>query len=159
MNQKKSGVKNSRITLITRLAKEPFMKKVAVTGLGVICPLGDSVAAAWEAMLAGKVGTGKLELIDPAPYRVKIGGEIKDRRRIENFEKEHRGRYERSAVLSILAAQEALAEATLTAADLDILRVGSFLGTTMGSVQLAERLSDLNFQKKSEEIKPDSFHQ
>ncbi len=49
------------------------MKKVAVTGLGVICPLGDNVATVWEAMAAGKVGTGQLQLIDPTPYRVKIG--------------------------------------------------------------------------------------
>jgi 3-oxoacyl-[acyl-carrier-protein] synthase II len=135
------------------------MKRVAVTGLGVICPLGDKVATAWEAMLAGKVGTGKLQLMDPTPYRVKIGGEIKDRGRIEAFEKKHTGRYERSAVLSILATLEALDEAAMKAADFDALRLGSFFGTTMGGVQLAERLSELNFKKRSGEIKPDSFHQ
>jgi 3-oxoacyl-[acyl-carrier-protein] synthase II len=133
------------------------MKKVVVTGLGVICPLGDNVGLVWDAMVAGKVGTEKLQLIDPTPYRVKIGGEIKDRRRIQAFEDEQKGRYERSAVLSILAAQEALEQARLKARDLDALRIGSFFGTTMGGVQLTERLSELNFQKKVGEIKPDSF--
>jgi 3-oxoacyl-[acyl-carrier-protein] synthase II len=135
------------------------MKKVAVTGLGVICPLGGNTATTWDAMVEGKVGVEKLQLIDPTPYRVKIGGEIKDRERIENFEKKQDGRYQRSAVLSILAAQEALEEAALTAADLDALQVGSFFGTTMGEAQLAEKLSQLHFEKKTEEIKPDSFHQ
>jgi 3-oxoacyl-[acyl-carrier-protein] synthase II len=134
------------------------MKKVGVTGLGIICPLGDEVATTWNAMVEGKNGIERLQLIDPTAYRVKIGGEIKDRRRIETFEGEHPGQYERAAILSILAAQDALGNAALTTADLETLRVGSFFGTTMGEVQLAERLSELNFQKHPEEIKPDSFY-
>jgi 3-oxoacyl-[acyl-carrier-protein] synthase II len=134
------------------------MKKVGVTGLGVICPLGDQVAAVWKAMLEGEVGIDKLQFIDPAPYRVKIGGEIKHRDRIDAFEKEHPGQYERAAVLSILAAQEALENAQLTTSQLEKLRTGSFLGTTMGEVQLAEKMSELNFQNRLSEVKPESFN-
>src|SRR5580693_6143294 len=118
------------------------MKKVGVTGLGVICPLGDQVAAVWKAMLEGQTGVDKLKLIDPAPYRVKIGGEIKHRDRIETFEKEHPGQYERAAVLSILAAQEALEDSKLKTSEIEKLRAGSFFGTTMGEVQLAEKMSE-----------------
>jgi 3-oxoacyl-[acyl-carrier-protein] synthase II len=133
------------------------MQKVVVTGLGVICPLGDNVATVWDAMVAGKIGTEKLQWMDPTPYRVKIGGEIKSRHRIQTFEEEQKGRYERSAVLSILATQEALEQTGLKTSDLDALRLGSFFGTTMGGVQLAEQLSQLSFQKRSDEIKADSF--
>jgi 3-oxoacyl-[acyl-carrier-protein] synthase II len=134
------------------------MKKVAVTGLGVICPLGDDLAKSWKAMMEGQVGTDRLQLMDPTPYRVKIGGEIKERRRIDDFEKEHAGRFERSSVLSVLASREALSNAALTAPDLQSLRVGSFFGTTMGEVQLAEQLSELNVKGRTAEIKPDSFY-
>jgi 3-oxoacyl-[acyl-carrier-protein] synthase II len=134
------------------------LRKVAVTGLGVICPLGGDVASSWNAMAEGQIGTGKLQRIDPAPYRVKIGGEIKDRNRLEAFEKEHAGRYERSAVLSILASLEALENAGLAPSDLEALRVGSFFGTTMGEVQLAERLSELRVKNRLGEIQPESFH-
>ncbi len=134
------------------------MKKVAVTGLGVICPLGDNAASAWDAMLQGQVGTGSLQLMDPSPYRVKIGGEIKNRARIEAFEKENSGRYERASVLAILAVREALDNAGLSQTGLEDFRIGSFFGTTMGEVQLAERLSELVSQNRSGEIKAESFH-
>lgn len=134
------------------------MKKVAVTGLGVICPLGGNVETSWQSMVAGKIGVEKLRLIDPTPYRVKIGGEIKDRQRINDFEKKHSGQYERSAVLSILASQEAMEKGKLAPADLEGCRMGSFFGTTMGEVQLAERLSAEHFKNPSQNPSPESFY-
>ena len=133
------------------------MKRVAVTGLGVICPLGDNVESVWNSMKAGKSGIDRLQRMDPSPYRVKIGGEIKDRRRIEDFEGKHGTRYERSAVLSILAVEEALKSSSLSLGELEKLRPGAFFGTTMGGVQLVERLSELNAQNRASEINPDSF--
>jgi 3-oxoacyl-[acyl-carrier-protein] synthase II len=115
------------------------MKKVAVTGLGVICPLGDQVAAVWKAMLEGQTGVDKLKLIDPAPYRVKIGGEIKHRDRIEAFEKEHPGQYERAAVLSILAAQEALENSKLKNNDLEKTAPAVFLAPPWGKYSWPKR--------------------
>lgn len=134
------------------------MKRVAVTGLGVICPLGGDVETTWQAMVQGKIGVEKLQLIDPSPYRVKVGGEIKDRARINAFEKEHSGKYERSAVLSILAAQEAMEKGKTTSPDLEKGRVGSFFGTTMGGVQLAEQLSADHFKNPSGDVDPGHFH-
>jgi 3-oxoacyl-[acyl-carrier-protein] synthase II len=143
--------------MIQAFGKEPGMKKVAVTGLGVICPLGEDVATSWEAMVRGEIGIEPLRFLDPAPYRVKVGGEIKQRQRLEIFEKENPGRYEGAAAFSILATQEALHDAGLTAAQIDPLRVGSYFGTTMGEVQLAERMSEFNVKNRQAEIKPDSF--
>jgi 3-oxoacyl-[acyl-carrier-protein] synthase II len=108
-------------------------------------------------MEEGKVGTGPLTRLDPTPYRVKIGGEIKDRARIEAFEKAHPGEYEAASVLSILACEEALAMGKLTPKDLETSRVGCFLGTTMGEVQLAERLSAAGVQGTLGEVDPSSF--
>jgi len=133
------------------------MKRTVVTGLGVLCPLGDGVEKTWQAMVEGKVGTGPLTLLDPALYRVKIGGEIKDRSRIEAFEKAHPGKYEAASVLSILACEEALALARLTPKDLGELRIGCFLGTTMGEVQLAERLSEASVRGTLEGMDPSAL--
>jgi len=133
------------------------MKRTVVTGLGVLCPLGDGVEKTWQAMVEGKVGTGPLTLLDPTPYRVKIGGEIKDRSRIEAFEKTHSGEYEAASVLSILACEEALALGRLTQKDLGELRTGCFLGTTMGEVQLAERLSESSVRGTLEGTDPSAF--
>lgn len=135
------------------------MKQVAVTGLGILCPSGDNVSTVWEAMASGKVATGPLEFMNSAAYRVKIGGEIKARRRIEDFEKQHGDHFERASVLSILAVEEALGDARLQPSDLDHSRAGAFFGTTMGGVQLVEKLSQWNVEGKSGEIKPQHFHQ
>ena len=134
------------------------MKKVGVTGLGVICPLGDQVDLVWNSMVEGKSGVDKLRYLDPTPYRVKIGGEIKDRTRIEAFEREHGAKYERGGVFSILATQEALKTAGLTSMDLEKFRLGSFFGTTMGEVQLTERLSEYSVKNTPQEMKPEHFH-
>ena len=133
------------------------MRKVGVTGLGVICPLGDELTVVWNAMIDGQSGVGTLQFLDPAPYRVKIGGEIKHRGRLDEFERENPGRYERAAALSILASQEALGNARLGAADLDSLRVGCFFGTTMGEIQLAERLSEARAKNHLETMAPGDF--
>ena len=134
------------------------MIKVAVTGLGVICPLGGDLETTWKAMVEGKVGVERLQLLDPTPYRVKVGGEIKDRDRIEVFEKEHPGLYGRSGVLSILASQEALARAGLSPSDLKDRRLGCFMGTTMGEVQLAEKISADHFKDPGSVPTAGEFH-
>ena len=133
-------------------------REAVVTGLGVICPLGDGVPAVWKAMVEGQSGIGPVRVFDPTPYRVKIGGEIKDLRRLKTFEQENQGRYERSSVLAILAAQEALQDGGGPAIQMETARVGSFFGTTMGEVQLVEKLSELRANGRSGEMNPESFH-
>jgi len=109
-------------------------------------------------MVEGQSGVAPLKLMDPAPYRVKIGGEIKDRRRLENFERENPGRYEKSSAFAILASQEALSDAGLSSSDVDSSRFGCFFGTTMGEIQLAERLSEVHSRQESSALDPASFH-
>jgi 3-oxoacyl-[acyl-carrier-protein] synthase II len=133
-------------------------RKAVVTGLGVICPLGDGISSVWQAMTQGQSGVGPLQLMDPSPYRVKIGGEIKDRTRIETFEREYQGRYERSSLFAILASQEAFSDAGIASRDVDSIRFGCFFGTTMGEIQLAERLSKIHALQEPIEIVPASFH-
>ncbi len=132
--------------------------KVVVTGLGVICPLGDGVPSVWQAMLEGQSGVAPLQRMDPSAYRVKIGGEIKDRKRLETFERENQNRFEKSSVFAILGSQEALSDAGLTSGEIDSIRFGCFFGTTMGEIQLAERLSKIHTLQESSEMDPASFH-
>jgi 3-oxoacyl-[acyl-carrier-protein] synthase II len=126
--------------------------------LGVICPLGDGIESVWLAMVQGQSGVGPLQLMDSSPYRVKIGGEIKNRERIETFERNHPGLYEKSSVFSILASQEAFSNAGLTPVDVEPIRFGCFFGTTMGEIQLAEKISDTHARQKSSEMESASFH-
>ncbi|MGH7738824.1 MAG: beta-ketoacyl-[acyl-carrier-protein] synthase family protein [bacterium] len=133
------------------------MRQVAVTGLGVLCPLGDDLETVWAAMTAGQTGVGPVQAFDPSLYRVKIGGELRARQRVETFQKENPGRYELASIFSILASQEALQQANLSPDQLTSLRVGSFFGTTMGEVQLAERMSELNARKNLGQIEKNSF--
>ena len=133
------------------------MKRVGVTGLGILCPLGDDLESVWKAMVAGQTGVGPVQAFDPSAYRVKIGGEVRSRRRLEAFEQENAGRYELASVFSILAAQDALKDAADSPDHLQAAKVGSFFGTTMGEIQLAERMSEANARKNLNRIKPADF--
>ncbi len=133
-------------------------RRAVVTGLGVICPLGDGITRVWQAMIQGQSGVGPLHLIDPSPYRVKIGGEIKDRGRIEIFERDNPDRYEKSSVFAILASQEALSNAGLAPIDIEPNRLGCFFGTTMGEIQLAEQISEIHARQESSKSESASFH-
>ena len=54
------------------------MRRVVVTGLGIVCPLGNSVEEAWKNALAGKSGVRKIQSFDASEYSCQIAGEIRD---------------------------------------------------------------------------------
>ena len=63
------------------------MKLVVVTGLGIVCPIGNNLEECWENVIAGKSGIGKLTMFEPPENCVTIAGEVKnfDPTKIENF--------------------------------------------------------------------------
>ncbi|MGB7541259.1 MAG: beta-ketoacyl synthase N-terminal-like domain-containing protein, partial [Burkholderiales bacterium] len=53
-------------------------RRVVVTGLGIVCPVGNAVAEAWSAVLAGKSGITRITRFDPAPLSCQVAGEVKN---------------------------------------------------------------------------------
>ncbi|MGH9158753.1 MAG: beta-ketoacyl-[acyl-carrier-protein] synthase family protein [Vicinamibacteraceae bacterium] len=104
-------------------------RRVAVTGVGLICALGLSREEVWRAMLAGTCGMRRVTLFDPAGYRSEIAGEIDLAPGLDRFTPLERRRWSRSDQLGVIAASEAVSDAGLLDTALDPTRVGVLLGS------------------------------
>ena len=107
------------------------MRRVAVTGLGAVTPIGNDAPSTWQAALAGKSGVDFIRSFDASGYPVRIAAEVKDfdpatagdRRELRNLD--------RNVVLALAAGREAVADAKLDGA-YDAGRVGILFGTAIG---------------------------
>lgn len=113
-------------------------RRVVVTGLGVVSPIGNNVPSFWAGVKAQKNGIGPITLIDASDLAVKIAGEVKDFDPSKRLDSKESKKMDRYAQFSVYAALEALADAGLTKEDLDSERTGVCLGTGQGGSQSIE---------------------
>src|SRR5438132_14146452 len=85
------------------------MRRVVITGLGALSPVGNSARATWDALIAGRSGIERITLFDPSPYSHQLAGEVKnfDNSAIDAKEARHMDRY---AQFALVATYEALAD-------------------------------------------------
>src|SRR5438105_2543781 len=107
------------------------MKRVVVTGVGAVTPVGRDAPSAWAAMLEGQSGVGKLTLFDASEYPVQIAGEVMGFDATGRIEPKELRRMDRYAQLGAVAAQEAFADAGLTKSGL-LDEVGVIFGSAAG---------------------------
>jgi len=114
-------------------------RRVVVTGIGAVSPLGNDANSTWEGMKAGRSGIGLIESMDTTEYSVKIAGEVRgfDHTKYFSNPKDAR-RMDRYAHLSIAAAQMALAESGLIEREVDRDRIGVMLGSGIGGLGTLE---------------------
>ncbi|MFT6864601.1 MAG: 3-oxoacyl-[acyl-carrier-protein] synthase II [Akkermansiaceae bacterium] len=114
-------------------------RRVVVTGIGAVSPLGNDANSTWEGMKAGRSGIGLIESMDTTEYAVKIAGEVRgfDHTKYFSNPKDAR-RMDRYAHLSIAAAQMALAESGLIEREVDRDRIGVMLGSGIGGLGTLE---------------------
>jgi 3-oxoacyl-[acyl-carrier-protein] synthase II len=108
------------------------VKRVAVTGLGAITPLGLDVPSTWRAALAGESGVDWIQAFDPSDFPVRIAGEIKDFDATQVVSAKEARKLERCVTIAVGASREALADAGLNGFDPD--RVGIIFGSAIGGV-------------------------
>jgi len=124
-------------------------RHVVVTGLGAVCPVGNTMPEAWEALLHGRSGIGRVTLFDPAPYAVQIAGEVKGFSAAGRIDPKRARHMDRHAQLAVVAAHEALGDAGLVIGDANRDRVGVIVGSAAGGVQTL-----VNAQKTLDERGP-----
>jgi 3-oxoacyl-[acyl-carrier-protein] synthase II len=110
-------------------------RKVVITGIGVISPLGNDLATTWDGLKNGVSGIDTISLIDPDPYPCKIAGEVKDFDPKLYFKnpKDAR-RSDRYAQLAVAASKMALDDSGLESDSLDRDRVGVLIGSGIGGL-------------------------
>jgi len=92
----------------------PERRRVVVTGLGAITPLGDDAGSTWESMLAGRSGVGPISLFDTAGYRTTIAAEVPGWEPEEHFDRREVRRLDRFAQFFLVAVRQAMKQAALS---------------------------------------------
>src|SRR2546423_14098145 len=108
------------------------MKRVAVTGVGAVTPLGLDAPETWRAALAGESGIGWISTFDTDGLPVRIAGEVKGFDPAQVVSPKEARKLERNVLLGVAAGREALADAGLNG--FDPTRVGIIFGSAIGGV-------------------------
>src|SRR3954469_24982034 len=128
------------------------MRRVAVTGLGAVTPLGNDVASTWRAVTAGESGIDWIHSFDPGEAPVRIAAEVKDFDATTVASPKDVRKLERYVLLSLGAAREAVADA---AADgFDPMRVGIVFGSAIGGVDGILEQEEVRRSRGPERVSP-----
>ena len=129
-------------------------KRVVITGLGAITPVGNTAADFWQALLAGKSGIGPITRFDAAEYDTKIAGEVKGFEPTAFIDKKEARRMDRFTQFAIAAAKMALDDSGIDLEKADKSRIGSFVGSGIGGMDtLHEQYKNL-FEKGPNRVSP-----
>lgn len=129
-------------------------RRVVVTGLGAVTPIGNTVPEFWKGIRAGKVGIGEITRFDTSDYKVKLAAEVKGFAAKERMDFKAAKRMELFAQYAVAAAKEAFEDAGLDMTREDPYRVGTVVGSGVGSLQVAEREYEKILTKGPSRVNP-----
>ena len=109
-------------------------KRVVVTGLGAVTPIGNDVSSMWQNMMKGTNGIGMITLFDTSTSKVKVAAEIKQLDPSKYLDERSAAKLDRVIVLGIMAASEAYEDAKLKPESVDPYRFGTFVTSGIGGL-------------------------
>lgn len=128
--------------------------RVVVTGLGAITPIGNDVASFWQGLKDKKVGIAPITYFDTTDYKAKLAGEVKDFDPKKYMDPKAVRRMEPFSQYAVAAAGEAIAQAGLDMEKEDPFRVGTSIGSGIGSLQAMEREHKKMLEKGPNRVNP-----
>ncbi len=113
-------------------------KRVVVTGLGAITPIGNTVPDYWEGLMNGRNGIDTITLFDASRHKCRMAGEVKGFDPCDYITRKEAKRMDRFAQLAISASKQAIADAKFVIDDLNAEQVGVMIGTGIGGLKVLE---------------------
>ncbi len=129
-------------------------KRVVVTGLGAITPIGNSVEAFWEGVHQEKIGFGPITYFDTTEYKAKLAAQVKDFEPGDFMDKKAARRMELFCQYAVAATKEAMEDAKLDMEKEDPYRVGCAVGNGIGSLQTLEKAHSTLLEKGPSKVAP-----
>lgn len=114
-------------------------KRVVVTGLGALTPVGNSVSETWESLLQGKSGAGPITLFDASHFKTQFACEVKGFNPNDHFDRKEARRYDRYTQFALVTAKEALEDSRLDLEKTDLERVGVIISAGIGGLETFEQ--------------------
>ena len=110
------------------------MRRVVITGLGVVCPLGTDVKSYWDSLVAGRSGIAPITLLPTTLFKVKFGGEVKNWQPEQYMDARAAHRLDRFAQFAVVAAAAAVKDSGIDFTREDPTRTGTVVGSGIGGL-------------------------
>jgi 3-oxoacyl-[acyl-carrier-protein] synthase II len=134
--------------------REAWMRRVVVTGVGAVTPLGVGVGPTWEALLAGRSGVGRITKFDPEDFPTTISAEIKGFVPEDFVDKKEVKRMDPFIHLAMASAHFAMTDSGLTIDEGLAARAGVYMGTGLGGLSTLERYHQAYIEDGVRKISP-----
>jgi len=128
------------------------MRRVAITGVGAVTPLGNDAPSTWEAVLAGRSGVDEIRAFDTTDFPVRIAGEVKDYDSTGAASPKDVRKFDRNVLFALTAAKEALADAGVNGYQPE--RVGVVIGSCIGGFNELMRQHDILRERGPDRVSP-----
>ena len=129
-------------------------KRVVITGMGAINPIGKNVDETWDSIKNKKCGIENITLVDVSDFKTKVAGEVKEYNEEDYFEKKEAKRMDRCTQFAVISAREAFKDSGITEENTDFNRVGIFISSGIGGLNTIETQTRNNFEKGHRRISP-----
>jgi 3-oxoacyl-[acyl-carrier-protein] synthase II len=129
-------------------------KRIVVTGLGIISPVGNTVGQAWENILAAKSGIRRISRFDPSELPVQIAGEVRDFDVASYLSPKEARRFDTFIHYGVAAAMDAIRDASLTATPETAERIGVCIGSGIGGLPMIEETHNVMLAGGARKVSP-----
>jgi len=129
-------------------------RRVVITGLGIVSPVGNSLAETWEGIKGGKSGIARVTRFDVTPFAAQIGGEIKNFDPLKYLESKEVKKHDLFSQFAIAAAEEAWQDSGLATATYERARMGCVLGIGIGGLATVEKYHQLLLEGGPRKVSP-----
>lgn len=129
-------------------------KRVVVTGLGAITPIGNNITEYWDGLISGRSGIAPITLFDASRHDCRFGGEVKGYDPHDYLDRKDAKRMDRFAQFGVSASKQAIEDAQFTINDLNAEQVGVVIGTGIGGLKVLEDQQEIYLNKGPDRCSP-----
>lgn len=129
-------------------------KRVVVTGMDAITPIGNSLEEYWAGLVAGRSGTARITHFDPSNHAAQIAAEVKGFDPGDFLDKKEVKRMDRFAQFAVIAGQRALKHSGLTITDLNAEQIGTCIGSGIGGLKVLEDQQEIYLNRGPSRCSP-----
>ena len=129
-------------------------RRVVITGLGAITPIGNNVEEFWKAIKNGECGIDEIKSFDVSNFKVKLGAEVKNFNQEDHFDRREAKRMDRFSHFAVVASREAWKDSGLNKDEENMERVGVILGSGIGGLSTIEKDNRNLIEKGPDKVSP-----
>lgn len=129
-------------------------RRVVITGLGTINPIGNNTKETLESIYEGKCGIDKITYFDTENFKTKLAAEVKDYDSLKYFDAKEVRRLDRVSQYAMIAAREALKDAGITQENTDFNDVGVYISSGIGGFSTIQKQCEVNYTKGNKMVSP-----